>query len=139
MVTENDLDELDIQTWSAVAADFRGADLLLGNGFSVSITPRLHYGSLFERFLEECSLESQNIFTRFETSNFELILQKLSDARDVNQIFGIRAERIERAIDDLKDGLIRTIEDVHPRWAETDEQQLEQIAQRLNPERRTRS
>ena len=132
MVNENDLDELDIQTWSAIAAGFREADLLLGNGFSVSITPRLDYRSLFDRFLGECSIESRNIFTRFETSNFELILQKLSDARDVDRIFGIRAERIEDAADELKDGLIRTIQGVHPRWTETDEQQLERIALKID-------
>ncbi len=56
----------------------------------------------------------------------------MSNARDVNKIFKIETSKIERSIERLKDGLIKTIEDVHPRWAETDQAQLERIALELN-------
>jgi len=131
MLSENELAKLGILGWSVLADQFTGSDLLLGNGFSLNITPRLHYDSLFDEFLAKCSPKNRRIFESFETTNFEFILEKLSNAKDVNEIFRIRTAEIEDAIDCLKGGLIDTIEAVHPRWAETDQQQLERIALQL--------
>ena len=132
MLNGKELDELGILDWLALANRFRRSDLLLGNGFSISLTPRLDYRSLFNKFLANCSTKNRRIFKSFDTTNFEFILERLSNAKDVNRIFKIRAGEIEDAIDHLKDGLIKTIQDVHPRWTETDQQQLERIADQLN-------
>lgn len=132
MLSEKELDELGILDWSVLGDQFTGSDLLLGNGFSLSITPRLHYKSLFDVFLTKRTPESRRIFKSFRTTNFEFILEKLSNAKEVNEIFRIGTAEIEDAINCLKDGLIETIEAVHPRWAETDQQQLERIALQLN-------
>lgn len=132
MLDEKDLLELDIQPWAVVSRRFRRADLLLGNGFSIGIAPRLNYDSLFDRFLTRCCKADRCIFQAFGTANFELILEKLSNARDVNRIFDIGTAGIEDAIDHLKDGLVSTIQDVHPRRAQTDQCQLERIARQLD-------
>lgn len=128
---EQVLHKLGISNWSDLAKRFRRADVLLGNGFSRSITPRLRYKSIFREFLDGCQPEQRRIFRGFDTTNFEIILQKLCGARDVNEIFGIETSRIQDSIEDLKEGLIRTIEAIHPRWAETDQTQLERIASHL--------
>lgn len=132
MADERDLGELGILNWSELAKKFNRADILLGNGFSVNITPRLRYDSLFDKFLTECQPKGKRIFRSFGTTNFEIILQKLSNAKDVNRIFGIETSEIEDSVEGLKDGLVRTIGAVHPRWAETDPVQLERIALELN-------
>jgi hypothetical protein len=132
MLNESELDKLGILDWSGLANRFKKPDLLLGNGFSTSLSPRLDYSSLFDKFLANCNTKNQRIFNAFDTTNFEFILERLSNARDVNQIFRIRAGEIEDAINHLKNGLIKTIQDVHPRWTATDQQQLERIADQLN-------
>lgn len=132
MVHEQVLNGLDILNWGELAERFKGADILLGNGFSINITPRLRYDSIFDAFLTKCQPKRKRIFRSFGTTNFEIILQKLSGARDVNRVFRIKTSEIEDSIEDLKDGLIKAIEAVHPRWAETNQMQLEQMAFQLN-------
>ena len=132
MADERDLGELGILNWSELAGKFSRADILLGNGFSVNITSRLQYDSLFDKFLTKCQPKGKRIFRSFGTTNFEIILQKLSNAKDVNKIFGIETSEIEDSVEGLKDGLVRAIGAVHPRWAETDQVQLERIALELN-------
>jgi hypothetical protein len=128
MLDEMELNELEILDWSALAKRFEKADLFLGNGFSINISPRLRYDSLFDKFLTECGDTDRQRFNSFNTTNFEVILEKLSNAREVNKIFEIETSNIELSIECLKDGLVKTIEAVHPRWAETDQAQLERIA-----------
>ena len=132
MLGEKELHELGILNWSALAGNFNMADLLLGNGFSVNITSRLDYNSLFDEFLKRGSSKEARIFESFGTNNFELILEKLLNAKDVNEIFKIDTSGIEDSIECLKVGLIKTIEAVHPRWAEADHEKLQQIAMQLN-------
>jgi hypothetical protein len=132
MLGKNELDKLGIQDWSAIAAECEGSDLLLGNGFSLILAPSLHYNSLFEKFIANCNSRDEGIFRSFETPNFEFILEKLSNAKDVNKIFGIGSSEIKDAIGCLKEGLIKTIETVHPRWGKTDQQHLRRIAAKLD-------
>lgn len=132
MIDEIELNKLGILNWSALAKRFTGSDLLLGNGFSVNIAPRLRYDSLFDEFLAKCGRKDRWRFSSFNTTNFEVILEKLSNARDVNKIFKVETSEIEHSMECLKDGLIKTIEAVHPRWAKTNQAQLELIALKLN-------
>lgn len=133
MLNEQELNELGILDWSSIAKDFIGADLLLGNGFSRSITDdRFRYDSLFDKFLSICNSKDRRIFKSFGTSNFELILEELSNATRVNGIFNIEATKIEGATQRLKDGLIETIRVIHPPASETDKEILERIANQLN-------
>lgn len=132
MLNEKELDELGILDWSILAKQFIGSDLFLGNGFSLNFSDRLHYDSLFDKFLANCSSKDRHIFESFETSNFELILEELSNAKDVNEIFNIDVPQIERATQSLKDGLIKTIQAIHPLWDETNTEKLERIANQLN-------
>ena len=74
MLGEKELHELGILNWSALTGNFNMADLLLGNGFSVNITSRLDYNSLFDEFLKRGSSKEARIFESFGTNNFELIL-----------------------------------------------------------------
>ena len=87
MPDEIELGKLEILDWSALARRFEKAELILGNGFSINITPRLRYDSLFDKFLTECGDTDRQRFSSFNTTNFEIILEKLSNAREVNKIF----------------------------------------------------
>ena len=104
MLNEKHLKELNVLNWASLAKDFEGADLLLGNGFSLNITGHFAYESLFEEFLKLCTPSNRRIFSSFKTNNFERIQEILIDARKVNELFKIATEdsRIDDAIQTLK-------------------------------------
>jgi hypothetical protein len=120
-----------ILQWSQIAKRFDKADLLLGNGFSLNIEGHFSYVSLFKEFIASCDSKERSIFESFNTNNFELILEKLSDAVYVNKAFDIEYSQIETAIDRLKTGLITAIKDNHPRNNKLNKEQLKRIALQL--------
>src|SRR4051794_32995379 len=97
--------DLEIKSWSDCQHTFKGADLLLGNGFSMNLSSQFCYASLFKEFLKECTSHEAGIFEAFETSNFEAIQKELQSAVSVNKLFGISVDRIEQTIDKLRQGL----------------------------------
>jgi hypothetical protein len=134
MLSEKQLKKLEIQDWSRLTKDFNKADLLLGNGFSLNITGHLAYRSLFEEFLNRCGENECKIFKSFKTSNFERIQEILIDAKRVNQLFKIATKdnRINKAIDLLKEGLIQSIQKNHPNFSQLDLKQLHSLSIQLN-------
>lgn len=117
--------------WSQIAERFHNADLLLGNGFSLNITGHFRYDSLFKNFLTSCNHKEREFFKKFNTKNFELILKKLSDALFVNKALDIEYLQIETTIDRLRNGLIKAINDNHPKNEKLDKEQIKRIALQL--------
>ncbi len=128
MLDSGELAELGVIDWPRIAERFRGADLLLGNGFSLSLAGHFSYSSLFQEFLEACDGADCEILEGFETNSFELILGKLGTAQSVNQIMGIDTSEIERLADIVKNGLALAIHSNHPTKEYIDWGQLERIA-----------
>ncbi len=124
--------DIKIYHWSEIQDAFKGADIFLGNGFSININPALNYRSLFERFLTYLSPEEQSIFKKFNTTNFEGIQNKLSDALEVNTIFGHKTEEIEKALQLLKTGLLSSIKDLHPNYSLIDSRTIVNLSQGLD-------
>ena len=73
MLDEGQLKAIGIKKWSALAENFKEADLLLGNGFSSNITGHFDYDSLFNKFLNSRNDREKRIFRSFKTNNFERI------------------------------------------------------------------
>ncbi len=134
MLNEKQLKELGVLNWTSLAKDFEGADLLLGNGFSLNITGYFAYKSLFKEFLGNCKPRERGIFRSFGTNNFERIQEILIDAKRVNELFNIAKNdsRIDDAIELLKNGLIESIRNTHPKTSEIDRNQLQQLSVQLN-------
>ncbi len=136
MSSEKQLKELGIENWStsALANDFNGADLLLGNGFSLNLTGHFKYTSLFEEFLKQCEPSKCKIFRSFGTNNFELIQESLINAKKINKLFSIidTKHEIDDAIKLLKNGLIKSIGKTHPISSQIDWNQLQQLSIQLN-------
>lgn len=134
MVSEKQLKELGIEDWSELAKAFKGADLLLGNGFSINLEGHFNYKSLFEEFLELCTPSDHRIFSSFKTHNFERIQEILTDAKRVNELFNITKanRRIDDAIEFLKSGLIKSIRNNHPRSSKINQEQLQRLSTQLN-------
>ena len=124
--------ETKIYHWSEIQDIFKGSDIFLGNGFSININPALNYRSLFERFLTYMGPEDQIIFKKFNSTNFEGIQNKLSDALEVNTIFGHKNEEIEKTLQQLKTGLLSSIKDLHPNYSLTDPRTVFNLSQSLD-------
>jgi len=121
-----------IVDWPQIASRYMNADLLLGNGFSLNLNGHFNYTSLFKEFLKACSADEKRIFKKFNTSNFELILERLSTARSVNKMFDIEYDQIVTAINQLKEGLVNAINKNHPTNDKIDKEQLRRIAFQLS-------
>lgn len=131
MVTEAELLLENIKSWNDIKAIYNKPDLLLGNGFSLQFSSNFHYSSLFQIFLSNCDPTHQKLFNQFETTNFELIQKYLNFSKQVNNVLGISISEIDLALENLKEGLIRTIEVVHPRVEDINFEILENIAIQL--------
>ena len=124
--------DIKIYHWSEIQDSFKGANIFLGNGFSININPSLNYHSLFERFLTYLGPDEQSIFKKFNSTNFEGIQNKLSDALEVNTIFGHKSEEIEKTLQQLKTGLLSSIKDLHPNYSLIDPKTIFNLSQSLD-------
>ncbi|MCJ8166197.1 DUF4917 family protein [Pontibacter sp. E15-1] len=131
MPTREELNLNGIYEWETVKDKYKNPSLLLGNGFSMMFSQNFSYNSLFDIFLQNTNDQFRELFSHFDTTNFELIQKYLTYSLKVNSILGLPTEVIVQAIDELKNGLIRTIEQVHPRCSEINFTQLHYIAQQL--------
>jgi len=131
MISQDQVRKLGIYSWADLENDFKNSNILLGNGFSRSLADTFNYESLFTEFLSKCPSEYANIFGRFDTTNFENIMEKLTYAKYVNELFGKQEPKIEEAARILQDGLITTIGDIHPMSEAIFWNRLETIANRI--------
>jgi hypothetical protein len=113
-------DDDSLKPWSSISDSFNRASLLLGNGASQVIWPKFGYCSLYDQ--ARCSvsnpltLEDENLFQKFNTRNFELILEKLISARSVMELMpesGVYLDRIQQHYKRVQDALIEAVRNVH--------------------------
>ncbi|QGZ53536.1 DUF4917 family protein [Paraburkholderia acidiphila] len=103
-----------IFNWLDIAEDF-SQTLLLGNGASVAVHGEFGYSGLFEaaqvhRFIDA---SVQEVFTKFETNDFELVLRRLWQAKQVNTALGIAVKEVDEAYAVVRGALIKTVQKVH--------------------------
>src|SRR5260221_13230763 len=116
--------ETKIYHWNEIQDSFQGADILLGNGFSIKINESLNYRSLFDKFLTYLEPTEHANFKKFNSTHFEGIQCKLTDAIEVSAIFGRVSQELEMAVQQLKSGLLRVIKDLHPNFSTIDPQTI---------------
>lgn len=128
------LRKLNIENWASLKGNFDGADLLIGNGFSINLTGHFNYKSLFKEFLNNCEQNKRNIFKSFGTNNFEHIQESLLSTKKVNSLFNIidTDNKIDDAINSLKNGLIDSIAKNHPKASDINFNQLHNLSLQLN-------
>ncbi|MBS1681593.1 MAG: hypothetical protein OJF59_001835 [Cytophagales bacterium] len=124
--------DIKVYHWSEIKHSFKGADIFLGNGFSININSALNYKSLFEKFLTYLDDSERGIFLKFNSTNFEGLQNLLSNALDVNQLFGYEAQLIGNSLRLLKSGLLKAIKDLHPEFTKIDPQTLFQSSIELD-------
>lgn len=129
--TKPDLEKIGVNEWDSIADSFEDANLFLGNGFSIGLCPRLSYRSLFAKFIQSLDKSLEKIFKSFGTTNFELIIQILNSAESVNKILDYPFDKIEPLRKNLREGLIKTIQENHPKHSEIYYPQLINLSKEL--------
>lgn len=130
-MTREELLAIDIKHWDDIRKNYDHPDLFLGNGFSISLSEKFRYDSLFETFIKKIDNNYEELFRSFNITNFEQILSFLKRTEEINTILEIDTEKVKEAIRLLKKGLIETINEIHPKVNEIDEDRLHNITREL--------
>ena len=128
MVKKKILAENKIHSWETLRSESIKPDLLLGNGFTLQFSSQFNYKSLFDLFLkgfDEKDTDIINVYKSFNSSNFEVILKFLEQAVTINKLLSLDFNRIQIAIKYLKEGLIKTIVQVHKDYNSSEERMRE--------------
>ncbi|MCY8721002.1 DUF4917 family protein [Bacillus sp. S10C12M] len=98
-------------------------NVLTGNGFSRHFHDEFSYGSLFDYIKETQKLreEEAKIFLEFQTQNFELVLNSLSNAKIINNAFDKPIEHLNESYEKIKNLLIDSVNGIHPKRYEIED------------------
>ncbi|PHZ58255.1 DUF4917 domain-containing protein [Photobacterium leiognathi] len=104
-----------IHKWLNIADRFHQRNLLLGNGASIAISDCFFYDSLLDEARNRAYITSSvdDVFARFGVADFELVLRRLWQAKEVNTAFNLPAGPIEQGYSDVQEALINTVRDSH--------------------------
>jgi Domain of unknown function (DUF4917) len=129
MIEPESLAEIGIHQWDEGFGDhFAGSDIFIGNGFSINICERLNYRRLFEIFTQDASEILIKIFYELDTSNFEYVIEALRLARLVNKLLKSDVDQYVTLIEQVKNGLINSIQKTHPTYKETNFPLMDSLA-----------
>lgn len=117
-----------IHQWQDIEDKFVEGSLLLGNGASMAVSANFSYSSLFKKAKELGYLTPpvQQVFDKFDVSDFELVLRRLWQAKLVNEALGIERGQVEAAYEQVREALISTVREVHVTYEDA-EPHLEHI------------
>jgi hypothetical protein len=90
-------------------------NLLIGNGLSISISNDFSYSSLREKVTRESSPAVDRLFKKLNTVDFEHLLKKVKDARDVMEAITDGQIIVSQSIsDEIRSKLIDAIQCMNP-------------------------
>lgn len=105
----------EIRQWGEIKNAYQDGALLLGNGASMAVHPGFGYSSLREAAAANNRITKAvaDVFTAFDTNDFELVLRRLWHAKLVNQALGVEPGKVEEAYRQVREALIATVRDIH--------------------------
>lgn len=103
-----------IKKWEDICTKYTDG-LLLGNGASIALHGDFAYKSLKKHASDKSHLNKdvEEIFSKFHTDDFELILRIIWHAYLVNQALGINDAKTEAAYKSIRDALIQSVQEIH--------------------------
>lgn len=97
----------------------KDAVLILGNGASISINNCFKYTNLFERACSNSSLDqiSTALFEALETTDFELVMNKLRQTYVVNKVLNLDSNDVAfKTYDNIRSSLISAVKETHVKF-----------------------
>lgn len=125
------LNEEGIRQWEMISKHYSDCPLLLGNGFSLNFSTTLRYHNLYENFVENCTLDSKKLFDEFGSHNFETILEHLESTERVSKALNIEYTIVSENKETIKQGLIESINRIHPTPDDIDKLKIKKIANQV--------
>lgn len=129
--TTDQLNVEGIRQWDWIKKQFIDCPLLLGNGFSLNFSSRLLYRNLYEKYIENCPEDVKKLFKEFKSTNFEIILEHLESTERVCSALEIQQQRITKNKELIKQGLIDSINRIHPTPDEIRQDQIKLVAEQI--------
>ncbi|MGK0269831.1 MAG: hypothetical protein ACI88H_000464 [Cocleimonas sp.] len=119
---------ISVLQWEDIKANYSGGATILGNGSSMAISSQFGYGSLFDEAKRKgfISPSVQGVFDKFDVTDFELVLRRLWQAKQVNDALGIEHGLVEESYQQVRSALIETIRATHVTYEDA-EPHLEHI------------
>lgn len=115
------MNHYEIKDWNDIKHLFINSILILGNGSSIAVSDKFSYHSLKEYAKQKgfMSNDVKNLFTFYnDTDDFEFILRLVWQATNVNKALNIRDDKTQKIYEDVRNCLIKTIQDIHPKYDE---------------------
>lgn len=111
-----------ISNWLDISPEFKGT-LLVGNGASVAVDECFGYTSLFEAAQVHGYMNAavEDVFKRFDTYDFELVLRRLWQAKQVNTALTIAVKEVDAAYALVREALIKTVQKTHVSYEDAKE------------------
>ena len=90
-------------------------NILIGNGFSISISNSFSYHGLREKVDEQVNPAVDRLFNKLKSDDFELLLSKVSDAKDVIEALTDGQIIVSDSISaEIRKRLILAVQSIHP-------------------------
>lgn len=131
MYSQEELNLHGIKQWDWIKREFEKSSILLGNGFSINFSETLVYKNLYDFFITKSSLESKLLFEAFETRNFEQVLESIETAKTVCSALKIDTPVFETYKKEVREGLIDSINTIHPRPISVDYDLVSKVAKQF--------
>lgn len=129
-LNESQIKSIGITKWSDINTNSK--TILLGNGFSINFNEKLNYSNLYDFFKKNLSEKTNALFREFKTTNFEEILEYLFVTKKVSSLFDIENNELDKIISEVQNGLIKAIQEIHPKPNEIDINLINRIGERLS-------
>lgn len=97
------------------------ATLILGNGASMAVSSSFSYTNLFGKACNDSILNqtSKNLFETLQTTDFELVMNKLRQAYIINEVLQLDTDNVAlHTYDNIRQSLIKTIKEIHVQYAD---------------------
>ncbi len=120
---------IEIRQWNDIEEQFTDG-LLLGNGASCAVHNGFRYDSLFGEAKKNNFFQSNDtlaravadIFERFKKDDFEYVLRKLWQAKQVNAALEISCDKVDEAYKAIRYALIKTVRHTHVSYRDAEPQ-----------------
>lgn len=112
-----------IKQWNDISHKYEGASLILGNGASIAFSNVFDYTKLYKVANDNNYINQKlrDLFCKFNTKNFELVLYRLWQAREVLNLLQENTNIVDENYSLCREALIKTVRAAHIQYDRDDE------------------
>lgn len=122
---------VEIKQWNEISSKYKDASLIVGNGASIAFDETFDYHSLYDVANQTSLIEGKllNLFEKFHTENFELVLYRLWQAKEVLRVLDTPTELLDNNYSLCREALIGTVHQAHIKYDNENEEFITKLNQ----------